>query len=77
MEKHSFRNLGQIARSYAQTLPFQKNFHTRKLGEITVFFAVIILDLALTFSHAIPTNFIVRLIFLYCFMVSLKSISRS
>ena len=33
---HSF---GWIARNYAETA-FPQNFHTRKLGEITVFFAV-------------------------------------
>ena len=32
---HSF---GEIARNYAETVPFHK-FHTRKLGGITVFFA--------------------------------------
>ena len=36
---HSF---GRIARNYAETVPFQKNFHIRKLGEITVFFTVIL-----------------------------------
>ena len=34
---HSF---GRIARNYAETA-FPQNFDTRKLGEITVFFAVV------------------------------------
>ena len=25
---------------YAETVPFHKNFHTRKLGEVTAFYAV-------------------------------------
>ena len=37
----------------------RRSFHTRELGEITVFFAVIILELALIFSDAILTDFIV------------------
>ena len=35
---HSF---GQIVRNYAETMPLQKNLHTTKFGEITVFFNVI------------------------------------
>ena len=31
------RSFGRIARNYAETVPFHKVFHTRKLGEITVF----------------------------------------
>ena len=34
---HSF---GQFAQNYAETVTFPENFHTRKLGEITVFYAV-------------------------------------
>ena len=34
---HSF---GRFARNYAETGAFPQNFHTRKLGEITVFFVV-------------------------------------
>ena len=36
---HSFGRIGRIARNYAETA-FPPNFHTRKLSEITVFFAV-------------------------------------
>ena len=36
---HSF---GRMARNYAETA-FLQNFHTMKLGEITVFYAVVIL----------------------------------
>ena len=32
-----------IARNYVETVTFYKNFHTRKLDEITVFYAVICL----------------------------------
>ena len=38
MERHSLRIVSG-ARNYAQTA-FPQNFHTRKLGEITVFFTV-------------------------------------
>ena len=37
MERQIFK--GQIARNYAETA-FPQNFLTRKLGEITIFFAV-------------------------------------
>ena len=34
---HSFR---RFARKYAETVSFPQNFHTKKLGQITVFYAV-------------------------------------
>ena len=33
-------SFGRIARNYAEAVPFRKNFHTRKLVEITAFYAV-------------------------------------
>ena len=40
MEKHIFlHSFKRFARNYEETA-FPRNFHTRKLGEITVFYAV-------------------------------------
>ena len=39
MEKQFRHSFERMARNYAETA-FPQNFHTRKLGEITVFFAV-------------------------------------
>ena len=34
------RTFARFARVYAETVPFPQNFHTMKLGQITVFYAV-------------------------------------
>ena len=34
-------SFGRFARNYAETVDFHKSVHTRKLGDITVFFAVL------------------------------------
>ena len=36
------RSFGKFARNSAETEPFQQNLHTRKSGEITVFYAVLV-----------------------------------
>ena len=42
MERDIFRIVsGEIAQNYVETA-FPQNFHTKKLGEITVFYAVIL-----------------------------------
>ena len=40
MERHSFRIVPGESRKLCGKYVFPKNFHTKKLGEITVFFAV-------------------------------------
>ena len=57
---HSFGRITQnyVARSYAETVPFPQNLHSKKLGKITVFFAVY-------FSVKTHLNIFLPICFLY------------
>ena len=39
---HFSHSFGRFTRNYAETVPFLQNFHTMKLGEVTVFYAVLV-----------------------------------
>ena len=52
MERHSFHRVLKLCEKYA----FPQNFHTRKLGEIAVFFAVHFANLSFSHSFLLKTK---------------------